>query len=66
VLVLTASEHRSQDRKQKAAIKKLAELISEAFTTLKYRRPTKLTYYSKLKRLEKKQRRGEVKDPEQC
>ncbi|WP_443024228.1 alternative ribosome rescue aminoacyl-tRNA hydrolase ArfB [Sneathiella sp.] len=61
VLVLTASEHRSQDRNRKAAVDRLAEMIREACVVPKYRRPTKPTYSSKLKRLEKKQRRGNVK-----
>lgn len=61
VLVLTASEYRSQDRNRKAAIERLSELIKQACIVPKYRRPTKPTYSSKLKRLEKKQRRGNVK-----
>ncbi|USG60930.1 aminoacyl-tRNA hydrolase [Sneathiella marina] len=61
VLILTASEHRSQDRNRKAAVERLAEMIREACIVPKYRRPTKPTYSSKLKRLEKKQRRGNVK-----
>jgi ribosome-associated protein len=61
VLILTASEHRSQDRNRKAAIERLAELINQACIVPKYRRPTKPTYSSKLKRLEKKQRRGNTK-----
>lgn len=61
VLVLTASEHRSQARNRKAAVERLAELIREACITPKYRRPTKPTFSSRLKRLEKKQRRGNVK-----
>lgn len=61
ILILTASEHRSQDRNRKAAVERLAELIRDACIVPKYRRPTKPTYSSKLKRLEKKQRRGKVK-----
>ncbi|WP_373083790.1 alternative ribosome rescue aminoacyl-tRNA hydrolase ArfB [Sneathiella sp.] len=61
VIVLTASEHRSQDRNRKAAVERLAALIREAATVPKYRRPTKPSYSSKLRRLEKKQQRGNIK-----
>ena len=61
VLVLTASEYRSQDRNRKSALERLCGLIREAAVVPKYRRPTKPTYSSKLRRLEKKQRRGGLK-----
>lgn len=61
VLVLTASEYRSQDRNRKAALDRLCDLIRKAAVVPKYRRPTKPTYSSKLRRLEKKQRRGGLK-----
>ncbi|MCF8466099.1 MAG: aminoacyl-tRNA hydrolase [Sneathiella sp.] len=61
VLVLTASEFRSQDRNRKTAIDRLTALIRKAAVAPKYRRPTKPTYSSKLKRLEKKQQRGGIK-----
>ncbi len=61
VLILTASEFRSQDRNRKAAIERLCTLIRQATVVPKKRRPTKPTYASKLKRLEKKQQRSQVK-----
>ena len=61
VLVLTASEFRSQDRNRKAAIERLCALVRQATVIPKKRRPTKPTYASKLKRLEKKQQRSQVK-----
>ena len=61
VLVLTASEFRSQDRNRKAAIERLCALVRQATVVPKKRRPTKPTYASKLKRLEKKQQRSQVK-----
>ena len=61
VIVLTASDYRSQDRNRKAARDRLIELVQLAAVTPKYRRPTKPTYSSKLKRLEKKVKRGQIK-----
>ncbi|MDF2366344.1 alternative ribosome rescue aminoacyl-tRNA hydrolase ArfB [Sneathiella sp.] len=61
VLVLTASEYRSQDRNRKAALDRLVDLIQKAATIPKYRRPTKPTYASKQRRLETKQRRSGLK-----
>ncbi|MFC4271956.1 aminoacyl-tRNA hydrolase [Sneathiella chungangensis] len=61
VLVLTASEYRSQDRNRKAALSRLVDLIRDAAVVPKYRRPTRPTHASKLRRLEKKQKRGHLK-----
>jgi len=61
VLVLTASEYRSQDRNRAAARERLCELIRRATIVPKKRRPTKPTYSSKLKRLEKKSQRSQTK-----
>ncbi|MFT6556942.1 alternative ribosome rescue aminoacyl-tRNA hydrolase ArfB [Sneathiella sp.] len=61
VLILTASEFRSQDRNRKAALERLVSLIREATVVPKYRRPTKPTYSSKQKRMEKKTQRGAIK-----
>lgn len=61
VLVLTATEFRSQDRNRKAALERLVLLIRQAAVPPKFRRPTKPTYSSKLRRLDTKQRRGATK-----
>ncbi|GLQ05184.1 alternative ribosome rescue aminoacyl-tRNA hydrolase ArfB [Sneathiella chinensis] len=61
VIVLTANEFRSQDRNRKAAQDRLVDLIREATIVPKHRRPTKPTYSSKMKRLDKKQQRGDLK-----
>jgi ribosome-associated protein len=61
VLVLTASEYRSQDRNRKAAQERLVDLIRRATVVPKYRRPTKPTYASKQRRLEGKQKRSSLK-----
>lgn len=64
VLIFTASEFRSQDRNRKAALDRLIVLIQQATIVPKYRRPTKPTYSSKLKRLDKKQQRAQPKKTE--
>ncbi len=61
VLVITASEHRSQDRNRKAALDRLIQLIQQATIVPKKRKPTKPTYASKQRRLKKKSERGEIK-----
>lgn len=61
VIVITANEFRSQDRNRKAAVERLVALIEQATIVPKHRRPTKPTYSSKLKRLDKKTQRSQTK-----
>lgn len=61
VLTVTAAEHRSQRRNRTAARERLAEILRAALTPPTPRRPTKPTRASKLRRLESKTRRSEVK-----
>jgi ribosome-associated protein len=62
VLVITAREHRTQERNRETAREKLFELIRRAAEPPPPpRRPTKPTHGSKLRRLEGKTRRSEVK-----
>jgi len=61
VIVITANEYRSQDRNRKAALERLVALIEQATIVPKHRRPTKPTYSSKLKRLDKKTQRSQTK-----
>jgi len=61
VIIITANEFRSQDRNRKAAVERLTELIKQSTIVPKHRRPTKPTYSSKLKRMDKKTQRGAVK-----
>lgn len=61
VIIITANEFRSQDRNRKAAVERLVDLIKQSTIVPKNRRPTKPTYSSKLKRLDKKQQRGATK-----
>jgi ribosome-associated protein len=61
VLVITAREHRSQDRNRAEARARLVDLIARAATPPKPRRPTKPTKASKRKRLESKSIRARLK-----
>jgi ribosome-associated protein len=61
VLIITAREHRSQDRNRSEARARLIDLIRRAATRPKPRRPTKPTLASKRRRLEGKTIRGRLK-----
>lgn len=61
VLVLFAEGSRSQEINRQDAADRLLELIRKAAERPKPRRPTKPTYSSKLKRLEGKAKRSNVK-----
>ncbi len=61
VIVLNARQYRSQERNRADALARLIELIRDATTVPKKRRPTRPTLGSKKRRLETKQRRGSVK-----
>src|SRR5580692_9846073 len=61
VLVITARQHREQERNRADARARLAELIRRAATPPKPRRPTKIPKASKRQRLDAKKRRGRRK-----
>jgi ribosome-associated protein len=61
VLVITAQQHRTQDRNRQDALDRLVELLQEAAVRPKTRRPTRPTKASKTRRLEGKKRRSNVK-----
>jgi ribosome-associated protein len=61
VLVLTAQRYRTQERNREDAVERLVELIRAATVRPVKRRPTKPTFASKVRRLEGKKRRGDVK-----
>ena len=61
VLILKAQSHRTQERNQRDAYERLAELITEAEKRPVVRRPTKPTRSSQRRRLEAKGRHGEIK-----
>ena len=61
VLTITAAEHRSQRRNRAAARERLAEVLRSALIPPVPRRATKPTRASKLRRLDVKKRRSEIK-----
>ncbi len=60
-LVIMSEEERSQPQNRELAIARLQELVEQAIFVPKKRRPTKPTRSSKLKRLESKKIRSQVK-----
>lgn len=61
VLVLSASEHRSQARNREAVRARLARMLDEALTPPRRRRPTRKPRRAEQRRLDQKKRRGERK-----
>ena len=61
VLVVKAQQHRSLERNREEALARLHELVARAAHVPKPRRATRPTRASKTRRLESKQRRGDVK-----
>jgi ribosome-associated protein len=61
VIVIHAQRFRTQDRNRADATDRLLELLREAMTRPKPRRPTKPTLGSKTRRLEGKKRRSDIK-----
>ncbi len=61
VVVIKAQAHRSLEMNRQEAIERLTELIAAAAHVPKARRPTKPTRGSKLRRVESKVQRGQVK-----
>lgn len=61
VLVLTAQQHRSQERNRDDALQRLLDLIRQAAVVPKARRATRPTLGSKQRRLESKTRRAAIK-----
>lgn len=61
VLVLHASEHRSQTRNREAVLERFADLLRDALRTRALRRPTRPSRGAKERRLDEKKRRAETK-----
>jgi ribosome-associated protein len=61
VLVITAHRHRTQERNRDDALERLVELIRAAAVRPTPRRPTRPTLGSKVRRLEGKKRRSDIK-----
>jgi ribosome-associated protein len=60
-IVIRADEHRTQDRNRAEALARLVALVEQATHRPKPRKKTKVPHAQKLKRLEGKSRRGDVK-----
>jgi len=61
VLIIKASEERSQKKNKELALNRLHNLITSVSTNPKKRRPTKPTISSQIKRLEDKSKRSQKK-----
>ena len=61
VVVIKAQEHRSQEQNREEALQRLQELIKGAIAVPKPRKPSKPTRSSQRKRLEHKNKRGQIK-----
>ncbi|TSC84813.1 MAG: hypothetical protein G01um101413_197 [Parcubacteria group bacterium Gr01-1014_13] len=60
-VVLMSEEERSQPQNRESAISRLQELVTQALHVPKKRRPTRPSKASKLKRLESKKIRSQIK-----
>ena len=61
VLVITAQNHRTQERNRADALERLTELIRQAAVRPVPRRPTRPTKASRRRRVDAKKRRGSIK-----
>ncbi len=61
VIVITADRHRTQERNRADAIERLVDLIAKAAYRPPVRRATKPTKASKVRRLDSKAKRGDIK-----
>jgi ribosome-associated protein len=61
VIVIKAQEHRSQENNRESALRRLQELIQSAVVVTIKRKPTKPTRSSQRKRLDHKNKHGQVK-----
>ena len=60
-IVLTANEHRTQERNREAARARLEAILTEALTPPQKRKKSRVNRVGKVKRLKAKKARGEVK-----
>jgi len=61
VIVIEASQYRTQEQNREDAVARLVALIREAAAPPKYRRPTRPTNGSKQRRLDSKRRQSDIK-----
>jgi len=62
VIIIKAQQQRSQKKNRDIALGRLQDLVKSVLATRKKRRPTKPTRSSKIKRLDSKSKRGQIKD----
>ncbi len=61
VIIIKAQQHRTQEQNRQDALERLRELINNALTVRKARKPTKATLASEKRRLESKVRQSRIK-----
>ncbi len=61
VVIIKSQEHRSQEMNRQAAWARLQELVDSVAVAPRVRKPTRPTASSRLKRLDAKARRGQIK-----
>ncbi|MFN6481690.1 MULTISPECIES: alternative ribosome rescue aminoacyl-tRNA hydrolase ArfB [unclassified Nostoc] len=61
VIVIKAQEHRSQESNRESALRRLQKLIQSAVVVTIKRKPTKPTRSSQRKRLDQKNKHGQIK-----
>ncbi|MDJ0875861.1 MAG: alternative ribosome rescue aminoacyl-tRNA hydrolase ArfB [Desulfobacterales bacterium] len=61
VVVIKAQQHRSQEKNRTAALERLVEIVRQAATTAKKRKPTRPGRAARERRLNGKIRRGRIK-----
>ena len=61
-LVIKAQEHRSLERNRAEALARLHALVAEAAHVPKRRKPTKPTFSSRMRRLQGKKQRADIKN----
>ena len=62
VIIIKAQQQRSQKKNRDIALGRLKDLVKSVLATRKKRRPTKPTRSSQIKRLDRKSKRGQIKD----
>ncbi|MGL1900636.1 MAG: alternative ribosome rescue aminoacyl-tRNA hydrolase ArfB [Fibrobacterales bacterium] len=60
-IIIKSQQHRTQEKNREEAMHRLKELIASVMVTQKNRRPTKATYGSKQRRMDKKTERSKTK-----
>lgn len=61
VIIIKAQEHRSREKNREAALGRLREIITGVAVTQKKRKPTRPSRNARKKRLDSKNRRGQLK-----